>query len=393
MKKTALAVAMAALAPVVMAAPTTEEMWDTIQKQQREIERLKAQSKQTDAKIEATASAVERGGNSGWSSKTSIGGYGEHHFNHFKDKDDQVDAHRFVVYIGHEFTDTIRFFSEVELEHSLAGDGKPGEVELEQAFIQWDYAQNHNVTIGQFLIPVGILNETHEPDTFYGTERNNVEGRIVPTTWWETGVMLGGEILPGLTYNLAVHSGLEIPVPPSSSAFAIRSGRQKSAEANAEDLAYTARIKYTGISGLELAATAQQQQDVTQGALPGEDAEGTLLQAHARYSIAGVTLTAFAAQWDIDGDTFELAGADEQEGAYLEASYKITPKLGVFVRQSEWDMRAGGSADTEIEQVTAGVNYWLHERVVLKADIVDHKPPSGTATDNDGFNLGVGWSF
>lgn len=392
MKKSLLAVAIAALTPVAIAAPTTEEMWETIQKQQREIERLKAQTAQTDAKVEATATAVERGGNGGWASKTTLGGYGEHHFNHFEDKNDQVDAHRFVVYIGHEFTDTVRFFSEVELEHSLAGEGKPGEVELEQAFIQWDYAQNHNVTIGQFLIPVGILNETHEPDTFYGTERNNVEGRIVPTTWWETGVMLGGEVLPGLTYNLAVHSGLEIPVPPSSSAFAIRSGRQKSAEANAEDLAYTARLKYTGVRGLELAATVQQQQDVTQGALPGEDAEGTLLQAHARYTFAGVTLTGFVAQWDIDGDTFELVGADEQEGAYLEASYKITPKLGVFVRQSEWDMLAGSSTDTEIEQLTAGINYWLHERVVLKADIVNHKPPT-SGSDNDGFNLGVGWSF
>lgn len=136
-----------------------------------------------------------------------------------------------------------------------------------------------------------------------------------------------------------------------------------------------------------------QQQDITQGALPGEDAEGTLLQAHARYSIAGVTLTAYTAQWEIDSDTFEAAGADEQEGNYVEASYKITPKLGVFVRQSEWDMRAGNSADTEFEQLTAGVNYWMHERVVLKADIVNHKSPSSVSGDNDGFNLGLGWSF
>lgn len=389
-KKTHLALALAAIAPVAFAAPSTEEMWNTIQQQQLEIERLKSQAAQTDAKVEATASAFENSG-SNWMSRTSIGGYGEHHFNHFEDKNDQVDAHRFVVYIGHQFSDTIRFFSEVELEHSLAGEGKPGEVELEQAFIQWDFVQNHSLTMGQFLIPVGILNETHEPDTFYGTERNNVEGRIVPTTWWETGVMLGGEVLPGLSYNLALHSGLEVPVT-GGSAFAIRSGRQKSAEANAEDLAYTARLKYTGVAGLELAATVQQQQDITQGAIVGEDAEGTLFAAHARYTIGALTLTALASQWDIDSDTFEAAGADEQEGAYIEASYKITPKLGVFVRQSEWDTKAGNSVDTEIEQLDVGVNYWLHERVVLKADIVNHKPPSGTG-DNDGFNLGLGWSF
>lgn len=392
MKKTHLALALAAMAPVAFAAPSTEDMWNTIQQQQLEIERLKAQAAQTDAKVEATASAFENSSSGGWMSRTSIGGYGEHHFNHFEDKNDQVDAHRFVVYIGHQFTDTLRFFSEVELEHSLAGEGKPGEVELEQAFIQWDFTQNHNLTMGQFLIPVGILNETHEPDTFYGTERNNVEGRIVPTTWWETGVMLGGEILPGFSYNLALHSGLEVPVT-GGSAFAIRSGRQKSAEANAEDLAYTARLKYTGVAGLELAATVQQQQDLTQGAIVGEDVEGTLFEAHARYTIGALTLTALASQWDIDSDTFEAAGADEQEGAYIEASYKITPKLGVFVRQSEWDTAAGNSVDTEIEQLDVGINYWLHERVVLKADIVNHKPPTSASTDNDGFNLGLGWSF
>ena len=44
---------------------------------------------------------------------------------------DEIDFHRFVLYLGHDFNDTTRMFSEVELEHSLSGDGKPGEVELE----------------------------------------------------------------------------------------------------------------------------------------------------------------------------------------------------------------------------------------------------------------------
>ena len=41
---------------------------------------------------------------------------------------------------------------------------------------------------GLFLIPVGILNQTHEPDTFYGVERNNVEKNIIPTTCGEGGL-------------------------------------------------------------------------------------------------------------------------------------------------------------------------------------------------------------
>ncbi|MBD2858816.1 porin [Spongiibacter sp. KMU-158] len=376
-------------APLAMAeqAPSAAEMWKLIQEQQREIERLKQEQKNTDAKVEATADAVESGAMSnGWASRVSLGGYGEHHFNHFKDKDDKVDAHRFVLFVGNQFSDTVRFFSELEVEHGLVKDtddgSGPGEVELEQAYIQWDFTPGHSLTMGQFLVPVGIINETHEPDTFYGTERNNVEKDIIPATWWETGVMFSGEILPGLKYNAALHSGLA--ADPGAT---VRSGRQKSANATAEDLAYTLRLAYTGVAGLEVAATAHHQQDISQGA--AADGEANLLEAHIRYTIANLTLTALAAEWDIDGAAFDTAGTDVQEGAYLEASYKVTPKLGVFVRQSEWDNKAGNSVDTEIEQTDVGVNYWLTPTVVLKADLTEQDG----AKDDDAFNLGVGWSF
>ncbi|MFT5605221.1 MAG: phosphate-selective porin [Paracoccaceae bacterium] len=390
MKKTHLALALAVVAPVAFAAPSTEEMWNTIQLQQQEIEQLKARTAQTDAKVEATASAFENNG-SDWMSSTTIGGYGEHHFNHFEDKADQVDAHRYVLFVGHQFNDSLRFFSELEVEHGLVKDtadgSGPGEVELEQAFIQWDFMPNHSLTMGQFLIPVGIINETHEPDSFYGTERNTVEAAIVPATWWESGAMVSGEIMPGLSYNLAVHSGLK-----TSDAGTVRGGRQKSAKATAEDLAYSARLRYAGVAGLELAATVQQQQDITQGAGVGDN-DATLLEAHARYTVGALTLTALIAEWDIDGSNFDAAGRDQQDGMYVEASYKITPKLGVFVRQSEFDNNAGNSADTETKQFDVGVNYWLHERVVLKADIVNQDTPKSVGADNDGFNLGLGWSF
>lgn len=383
------------------APPTQEEMWEIIQQQQKQIEELKGRLQETDSRVEATADAVETVASSGgasasWASKTSIGGYGEHHFNHKEDGDDQIDAHRFVVYIGHQFSDTVRFFSEVELEHSLAGDGKPGEVELEQAYIEWDFAANHRVQMGQFLLPVGILNETHEPDTFYGVERNNVESRIIPTTWWETGVKVTGELAPGFNYDVAVHSGLNVGWDATNmEPEAIRSGRQKSAEAVAEDLAFTARLKYTGVAGLELAGTYQLQQDLSQGSQDPADltgsAEASLMEFHAVYQTGRLSLKALWAAWDIDGDSFELAGSDEQEGYYVETGYKLTKKLGAFVRYSEWDLEGGNSLDTEQEQIDYGINYWIHPQVVLKADYSDDRDDVGS--DRDAMNLGVGWSF
>lgn len=383
------------------ATPNMDEMWEIIQQQQAEITRLKEQLgenetriKETEVKAEATVAAVEQLSAAPVSSsfslgKTSIGGYGEHHFNRFEDANDQVDAHRFVLYVGHQYSDTVRFFSEVELEHSLSGEGKPGEVELEQAYIEWDFADNHRVQMGQFLVPVGILNETHEPDTFFGTERNQVEKNIIPATWWETGVNVLGEIAPGLSYNLALHSGLEIDTDAGKTK--VRDGRQKSAKAVAEDLAFTARLKYTGIAGLELATTFQHQQDVTQGIL-GDDAEGNLFEAHAAYKSGPFGLRALYASWDIDGSAFEANGSDEQEGWFVEPSYMITESLGTFVRYSEFNNNAGVSTSTDSEVWDYGINYWLTPNVVLKADYTDFVNDN-SGTDKDAFNLGIGWSF
>lgn len=398
MSRKLLALAIAATSMTAQAAPTVEEMWEIIQQQQAEIKQLKKQLnknesriEQTEVKTTAVADALESGEQLGsklasvaqWAEKTTIGGYGEHHFNHKRDSNDQIDAHRFVLFMGHQFNDNVRFFSELEVEHGLSGEGKPGEVELEQAYIEWDFAQNHSAVFGQFLVPVGILNETHEPDTFYGTERNSVEKDIVPTTWWETGVMLKGEIAPGLSYNAAFHSGLN-----TTDGGTVRSGRQKSAKATAEDFAYTARLKYTAVPGLELAATVQYQADITQGS--AREAEAVLWETHAIYNNGPFALRALWASWDVDGDGFEANGRDKQEGWYVEPSFKITDNIGVFARYSERNNNAGDSAVDDLETWDMGVNYWLTSNVVLKADYTNNDIEG---KDNDSFNLGVGWSF
>ncbi|MEJ2418356.1 MAG: porin [Exilibacterium sp.] len=394
-----LGTAMVIVSISAQAAPSTDEMWKIIQQQQAEIEALKAQInktetklQQTEIKVAATADAVEEGASmssrlaaASWAEKTTLGGYGEHHFNHFRDSDDKIDAHRFVIFMGHQFTDSVSFFSELEVEHGFSGEDGPGEVELEQAYIKWDYNPNHSAVAGQFLVPVGILNETHEPNTFYGTERNVVEKYIVPSTWWETGIMLQGELAPGLMYNAALHSGLA-----ADDGGAVRGGRQKSAKAIAEDLAYTARLKYTGIAGLELAATYQYQTEITQGAAV-DNSSGSLWEAHAVFNRGPFAMRALYASWDIDGDGFSASGRDTQEGWYLEPSYKVTPQLGLFVRYSEFNNSAGDSRVDDSEIWDYGANYWLSERVVLKADYSNNKDIEGD--DNDSFNLGVGWSF
>ncbi len=388
--------------------PTLEQMWEQIQQQQQEIERLKARNQQLEQRVEATGDAVEEvhkrnmadgadhaGTGHGGSDDTAIGGYGELHYNNLDNQlagasdKKELDFHRFVLFFGHEFSDNMRFFSELEVEHALVEGGEDsGEVELEQAYVEFDLNENHRAKGGVFLLPVGILNETHEPNTFYGTERNPVESNIVPTTWWAAGAALSGEIAPGWSYDAAVHEGLNTS---ASSNYAVRSGRQKSAKAAANDLAATARLKWTGVPGLELAAIVQHQSDITQGS-DANAGSANLFETHAVWQQGPFGLRALYAMWDLDGSGPEAVGADEQVGWYIEPSYKISDQLGLFARYNEWDNRAGDSADSEYTQVDVGVNYWPHPDVVIKADYQDQTAPAG-ANEYDGFNIGLGYQF
>jgi len=356
----------------------------------------------TNDKVEAAVIATESIADStsgiqklaDWADKTTIGGYGELHYNNLSGKGgasdkDAIDFHRFVLFFGHEFTDDIRFFSELELEHSIAGDGKNGEVELEQAYIDFDLNDNHTARAGLFLLPVGIINETHEPPTFYGTERNPIEKNIIPATWWAAGAGAHGELGAGFSYDAYVHSGLNV-----DDSFSVRGGRQKVSKAKANDPAATARLKYTGIPGLELAVSAQHQQNMGQGLVAGLES-GNLIETHAIWSTGPFTLKALYAAWNIDGSAVEAAGADKQEGFYIEPSYRLSEKFGLFARFNQWDNKAGSNSgaakDSEKEQWDVGVNYWPHEDVVIKADYQYQNNDNGE--EQNGLNIGLGYQF
>ena len=390
------------------AVPSPEQMWALIQQQQAEIEKLKARLAQADNRIEdtvvmveATADRVESAGvtlapEARWVESTRVGGYGEMHINKLRndrpdgDDLDEIDFHRMVLFLDHRFSARTRFVSELELEHSIAGEGNEGEYELEQAYVEHDIGGGQRVKAGLFLVPVGLLNETHEPDTFYGVERNNVERNIVPSTWWEGGVSAAGEIAPGVSYDAALTSGLGLD--PAEGQWKVRDGRQKVSEADASSPAYTGRLRYTGVPGLEIAATLQYQADMYQGALP-EKIDALLFETHIAWRRGPFGLRALYAGWDIDEaiDAF-AAGADRQEGWYVEPSWRFDERWGVFARYSDWDNQAGGSLDTAYSQWDVGLNYWLEERVVLKLDYQRQDAPAGK-DQLDGLNLGVGLSF
>ncbi len=360
-----------------------------------ENQALKGQLKRTEQQVAATSEQVEKAASTGaasWAENTRIGGYGELHYNNLDgeggatDKD-EFDLHRFVLFFGHTFNERTRFFSEVEVEHSIAGEGKKGEIELEQAYVEFDLNADHRARAGLFLLPVGLLNETHEPPTFYGVERNPIEKDIIPATWWAGGAALSGQLGAGFGYDLAIHEGLATTAAKS---YKPRDGRQKTSEARADNLAYTARLKWTGLPGVELGGTIQHQSDITQG-LDASAGSANLYELHGVVSKGPFGLKALYAQWDLDGSGPASIGADKQLGWYIEPSLRLSAQWGVFARYNEWDNKAGDAAGSKKKQIDAGVNYWPHPDVVIKADY--QKQDNDDGKNQSGFNLGVGYQF
>ncbi|MCK4842126.1 MAG: hypothetical protein KAT04_09630 [Methylococcales bacterium] len=333
---------------------------------------------------------------SGWFADTTIGGYGELHYQNRSTENgthkEEVDFHRFVLFFGHEFADNLRFFSELELEHAISGDGKNGEIELEQAYLEYDFNENASAKAGLFLMPVGILNETHEPNTFYGVERNEVEKNIIPTTWWEAGLGGSYRFENGLSFEAAISSGLNV-----GNDFNIRKGRQKVSKQQANDPIFAIRGKYTGVPGLELAATILHQTDMAQSAAVAIGS-GTLYETHAIYShaIGAGTFTgkALYSRWEIDINDPAQQAAESQYGWYLEPSYRhptAIGDIGVFGRYQKLSYYSGAAKKYNIWE--AGANWWIHENVVLKANYIYKEDILNSQADERGFDLGLGYQF
>ncbi len=408
--------------------PTQAEMWQIIQAQQQQIAELsalvkanqaetaatraeiagakatasKAQSEasstrqalvSTQAQLEATTLAVEEAGSSfgsaGWWEKTSVGGYGELHANFYENADNEIDFHRFVLFFNHEYNDWITLYTEFELEHSIAGEGQDGEVELEQAFLRMDWTDRFSTDAGLFLMPVGILNETHEPNTFYGVERNNVEARIIPSTWWEAGLKGTYRFDNGIALDAGITSGLDMAKDG-----VIRGSRQKVGKAINNEAAFVGRVKYTGIAGLELGASVFYQDDMAQATR--EEVSGLLTETHIDYSYENFRIRALYARWDLSG-TID-SNAENQYGFYIEPSYRwnLSEKygdLGVYFRFSNYEYYTG-TIISENEIYELGVNYWPHPNVVFKADLQEISESDQYSAKGDTvFNLGVGYQF
>ena len=364
--------------------------------------------------------AVEKG--------LSLGGYGEVVYNNYQhsSKKDFADAYRFILYGGYKFNDWIIMNTELEFEHAGIGNSGSREPEVYTEFSYLDFllSKGFNIRTGLMLMPIGLVNEYHEPTVYHGVSRPDVELNIIPSTWRDIGVMAYGRF-GGLKYDVALVNGLRANSFTSSTW--IRSGRQQGAKVNADVFGTLVRINYEPLTDLLIGATYYSAKaDTGKGGDEDKSSDKTgtvgLWEVHAQYQLKGLNLRGLYARGSLDvNDAFKSDSTlstvgKEVEGWYLETAYDIMPfvkpgsemSLTPFVRYEAYDTNkevfAGQTRNKTMDRtvVTYGIGFKPYPNVVIKADYQSRDTSSslsegkGTNLDEnkiDQFNLGVGFIF
>jgi hypothetical protein len=403
-----------------------EELRRQIDVLTREIENLKSAAPEKAPEVEGNRGAFGLGPAAskiyGVTRGVSIGGYGEAIYQNFdrkrddgepSERTDTIDLARAVFYFGYKFDEHFLFNSEIEYEHATTGEGdeEKGEVSVEFAYIDYLIRRELNLRGGLVLLPVGFVNELHEPPVFLGALRPEVERWILPSTWRELGLGVFGDVGP-LAYRGYVVNGLD--AAGFDAAAPIREGRQGGSNASAEDFAVTGRLDFVGVPGLLVGASGYTGNSAQGREVDGDSFDGrvTLLDAHAEWRWRGIQARALTARGSI-GDAAQvnaangLTGTDSVgkkfTGGYVEAGYDVLfarggrASLVPFVRWERFDTQdevpAGFAADPEndVRLWTLGLQFRPIPQVVVKLDYQDRRNAARTGVDQ--WNMALGWLF
>ncbi len=358
----------------------------------------------------------------------SIGGYGEIIGQFPEDGDNTLDALRAVLYFGYKFNDRIIFNSEIEFEHGTTEEnlnGQDGEVSVEFSYLDFLLTEPANLRGGLVLAPFGIINEVHEPTTFYGVLRPDVERFIIPTTWREVGVGLFGglsEYVPGsLTYKAYVMNSFDSRGFTASSN---RDARQNGNRALANNVAFVSRIEYDPFPGLKfggsvfLGNTGQGESvNNPDSSLNGKKIGGffQMYEGDAQFQYRGFEARSLLVWTFLDdvalinannGFTGDDSVGSQQWGWYIVGAYNVLSLanfgqyfqyLAPFVRYEKYNTQyrvpSGFFTNpaNDRQNVAFGINYKPIPQVVIKADYRWNDNEAGTAKNE--FNLGLGYVF
>lgn len=343
----------------------------------------------------------------------SLAGYGEMLLENFASEDQahagnapttRLDFLRAILYAGYRFNDRFLFNSELEVEHA-------SEIFVEFAYV--DFVANDNLSIrgGMLLLPLGLVNEFHEPTAFIGAKRPETEQRILPSTWRENGAGVLGTYGP-VAFRAVVVNGLNASGFTSAG---LRGGRQRGIQARAANMAFAGRIDVTPVPGIFggvgfYNGGSGQDAIVVNGARL--DVGNTIFETHGQAQVRGLDLRALYATARVDEAgllstalrrAVNAPVAERMEGGYVQAGYNVlsqsatTLSLMPYLRYERVDTQdrvpAGFVKDTSRDGTftSLGVELKPISNVAVKAEYqwVSNAAKSG----RNQFNVNLGYAF
>ncbi|MEW6195519.1 MAG: hypothetical protein AB1521_10220 [Bacteroidota bacterium] len=327
--------------------------------------------------------------------KVTISAYGELHYNSEKTDNRPVsqmlDFHRFVTFLGYSWSEKWSFKSELELEHNFV-EGGDGELELEQAYVNYHYADWFGFQAGVVLPSIGLINEYHEPPTFLGVERPEYNSKIIPTTWFGNGIAFYGRYM-SFDYKITIMEGLNNEKFSESNG--IRNGRRKGFKSDAKNLLYSVRLDYVGLPGLKIGGS------FTYNKASGDTSSNkiNIIDLHGRYERDNIY-----ANFELGNIDYEKGNLQTSRGYYFDLGYNVGSLLNIetkvipFVRYTDYNTASetlsGGNSEKQNHYMywMVGLSVKPLDQVVFKADYGVRKRELGDLKTKS-FNLGVGYMF
>ena len=338
-----------------------------------------------------------------------------------------ADVQRAVIGIAHRFDDNTKMVGEWEWEHAITSSGDSGESEVEQLYVEHTFRGGWTATAGLYLMPAGLVNQHHEPTSYLGVYRPDVDTKIIPSTWREVGLGLARATDWGVTFEGGITTAPNLSKwDPTSDEGRVRgplaATHGEGQFAAARDLGVHASANWRSPGALVGGSVFFSRVGQDQPGFLGNDSRLLLWEMHGRYQ---------AGRWDLAGEyargtlshteplnDFFLQSPTANPtlvpslfyGGYVQAAYRawsndyfrITPfaRYEILNTAAGYAYRDGSASSSRDEHIwTLGASLFVGDGVVLKADYRGYRndrypsPVPPGYTKGDSLNLGVGYSF
>lgn len=393
------------------------------------IHTISAQVRGTDTLTNAPMNSAQNIISGNGAKRVTIGAYAQIDYNQgFNDSastNGNLDVHRLILFMGYKFNDRVQFVTEIEMEHHV-------ELEVEQAFINYQVLKNNqylNFRAGLMLIPMGIINEYHEPVTFNGVERPLVDTKIIPTTWRELGAGFYGTMNKlSLRYQAYLVNGFQSYDSDEGGLLngnkGFKEGRQEAGENTINSPGVASKIDFYGVRGLKigLAGYYGKTQSPLYDGLLNSDANGKELADSSilKVGVFGIDARYNYKNFEARGELLYVNNSNTEKynkftnndigsvmlGYYAELGYnvlgflkKTEEKLIAFGRYEFYDTNyktEGGLTENgayAVSVITMGLTYKVSSGAAFKADYQLFNNDIKGASTSKQFNLGIGIWF